>query len=356
MADYSQGPIAGAPPTQPGYNNVNTTTVSSPEKAFLSTVKPAYRPWLKFLPIVIVVFTVGVIAMIGYVVNVVGTGTQSLGFNLFAGAWTLIVGTFLILAFWNMPQIHYRWIIFILSALSCIWWLTAFAYLASNTKDSFKVIKLLESYRSYTNNYSFDPSDYGIRKRDLAAIGLLEKRQSSVSEIYEYIANLPKYKTAASVMAGAAAIGAITWVIFCVFTIFYAIALFSTTSNSQLAPVTPMGPPPVAQKVETYAHVQPTYPPAPAPNAPFAGQPIRPESTFSSAPTYNTVDPRDPRAAPGAEFLTPPPPGAYANPQFGGYEADRNYTVSPLSIVEMPGGQPPNLAEMPSAPVGEQRV
>ncbi|RVD88255.1 uncharacterized protein DFL_002446 [Arthrobotrys flagrans] len=358
MADYSQGPIAGAPPTQPGYNNVNTTTMSSnPDNAFLSTVKPPYRPWLKFLPILILVFTAGVIAMVGYVVNFAGNGTQSLGFSLFAGSWTLLVGTFLVLAFWNMSQIHYRWIIFILSVLSCIWWLTAFAYLASNTRESFKAIKLFEQYSSYTNSYGFDPSDYGFRKRDLGAIRLLEKRQS-ISQIYEIIRNLPKYKTVASVMAGAATVGAIIWVIFCVFTVFYAIALFSS-SPSPLAPVASMGPPPVGQeqKTETYAYVQPAYPPVAATTAPVTGQPIRPESTFSSAPTYVTNDPRDPRAAPGAEFLTPPPPGAgYANPQFGGYEVDRNYTVSPLSAVEMPAvSQQVNLAEMPTAPVAEQR-
>ncbi|KAK6521415.1 hypothetical protein TWF506_001633 [Arthrobotrys conoides] len=356
MADYSQGPIAGAPPTQPGYNNVNTTMSSNPDNAFLSKVKPPYRPWLKFLPILILVFTVGVIAMIGYVVNVAGDGTQSLGFNLFAGAWTLIVGTFFILAFWNMPHIHYRWIIFILSVLSCIWWLTAFAYLASNTKQSFDVIKILEQYSSYSgSSFSFDPSDYGFRKRDLATLGLLEKRQS-VSQIYDYIRNLPKYKTAASVMAGAATIGAIIWIIFCVFTVFYAMALFSNSSSSQPAPIAPIGPVPVGQepKTETYAHIQPVYPPAAAPTAPVFGQPLRPDSTFSSAPTYVTNDPRDPRAAPGAEFLTPPPPGAgYANPQF---EVDRNYTVSPLSAVEMPAvSQPINVAEMPPAPVPEHR-
>ncbi|KAF3078530.1 hypothetical protein TWF569_002794 [Orbilia oligospora] len=354
MADYSQGPIAGAPPAQMGYNNVNTTTMSSnPDNAFLSTVRPPYRPWLKFLPILILVFTIGVIAMIGYVVNVVGDGSQSLGFNLFAGAWTLIVGTFLILAFWNMPHIHYRWIIFILSVLSCIWWLAAFAYLASNTKQSFEVIKILESYSSLSSTYSFDPSDYGFRKRDLSALGLLEKRQS-VSQIYEYIRNLPKYKTAASVMAGAATIGAIIWVIFCVFTVFYAMALFSS-SPSQPAPAAPMGPVPVGQepKIETYANVQPVYPPAAATTAPTFGHPSRPDSTFSSAPTYITNDPRDPRAAPGAEFLTPPPPGGYTNPQF---EVDRNYTVSPLSAVEMPAvSQQVNLAEMPSAPAADHR-
>ncbi|KAK6507096.1 hypothetical protein TWF481_005545 [Arthrobotrys musiformis] len=362
MADYSQGPIAGAPPAQPGYNNANTPTFSSnPDNAFLSTAKPAYRPWLKFFPILILVFTVGVIAMIGFVVNSVGTGTQSLGFNLFAGAWTLIVGTFLVLAFWNMPHIHYRWIIFILSVLSCIWWLTAFAYLASNTKESFQVINLLESYSSYT---SFDPSDYGFKKRGLSeamgTVSMLGKRQSSVSQIYDAIKNLSKYKTAASVMAGASAIGAIIWVIFCVFTVFYAMALFSRSSSSAPAAVTPMGPVPVAQepKIETYANVQPVYPPIGAAPITPAGQPMRPESTYSSAPTYVTSDPRDPRAAPGAEFLTPPPPpGApgYVNPQFGGYEVDRNYTVSPLSAVEMPVSQPVNMVEMPTVPEHAQR-
>ncbi|KAK6361898.1 hypothetical protein TWF730_005607 [Orbilia blumenaviensis] len=360
MADYSQGPIGGAPPTQPGYNTVNTPMVSDPDKAFLSNSRPPYRPWLKFLPILILVFTVGVIAMVGYVVNTVNNGTQGLGFNLFAGAWTLIVGTFFILAFWNMPHIHYRWIIFILSVLSCIWWLTAFAYLASNTKDSFQAINLLEQYSSYTSN--FDPSDYGFKKRDLAALGMLERRQS-YSALYEYVRNLKKYKKAASVMAGASAIGAIIWVIFCVFTVFYAMALFSSAPSTP-APNAPMGAPPVAQeqKIETYAHVQPAYPPT------AVAQPMRPEGTFSGVPTYVSNDPRDPRMAPGADFLTPPPPGAgYTNPQF---EVDRNYTVSPLSAVEMPASQqisqpvdysaaqpvnqpivqPVNMAEMPTAP------
>ncbi|KAK6534565.1 hypothetical protein TWF281_005878 [Arthrobotrys megalospora] len=350
MADYSQGPIAGAPPAQPGYNNANTTMSSNPDNAFLSKVKPPYRPWLGFLPPVILAFTVGVIAMVGYAAWALNDGSQSIGFNLFTGVWTLLVGTYLVLAFWVLPNIHYRWIIFILSVLSCIWWLTAFAYLASNTRDTFRAIDLLDPYSSYTNTnpYSFDPSDYGFRKRDLDAIKSLGKRQSTSTLLY-YIRRLPTLKKAAGTMAGASAIGAIIWVTFCVFTVFYGISLFSGPPSSAPAPMAPaVGAP--EQKIETYAHVQPTYPPPVAAENNTGFAPVRPDSTFSATPTYNTVDPRDPRQAPGAEFLTPPPPGGYPNQQFGQYEADRNYTVSPLSINEMPASQPPNLAEMPTAP------
>ncbi|EPS42692.1 hypothetical protein H072_3295 [Dactylellina haptotyla CBS 200.50] len=355
-ADYSHGPIGGMPqplPYQPTAHN------TAPEKAtgnsFLSTEQPAYPGWLKFLPVAILILALGVIAMVGYVAHEFNSGTESLGFNLFAGSWTLIVGTYLILAFFFMPHIHFRWIILILSAISCIWWLTAFAYLASNTRQVYQIINYINQYSG-----SFGGSSYygykGKFKRDVLMftesmiVGSgLQKRQFSTSDLSSLSGLLSAFntlKTVAAVMAGAAGIGAIVWLLFMAFTIFYAISMFRGSPSPGAG----------AANYEPKVEMQPYNAQAPAYQPPVSAEgyaPAKPEG----AAIY------DPRMTPGTEFMTPPPPPGtnqptgmtYVNPQFGAgqpytavSEPDRNYTVSPLSISEVQGSEPSARVEMPA--------
>ncbi|KAF3906421.1 hypothetical protein ABW20_dc0105333 [Dactylellina cionopaga] len=363
MADYSQGPIGGAPPIQqpyvqqpyvPNAGPATTTTTTTPDMSgFMRAEKPAYPPWLGFLPPLILLFSLGVLGMVAYVAHTVNDGSSSLGFNIFACVWTLLVGTYLILAFWFMPQIHYRWIILILSVISSIFWLVAFAYLASDTHKVYQVINLVNSYSSYGSGYyggySFAKTNgSGKVKRAVEALGLgLEKRQFSSTGLVDAYKLL---KTIAAVMAGGAGIGAI---LFVVFTIFYGIAVFRGTSATP-SPETATGTYEPKVEMQPYGGVQqPAYPPAVAQES-FA--PIKPDG-----PGF--IDPR--QQTPGTDFMTPPPPpgshsgvggAGYVNPQFGSGQPylaahempDREYTVSPLSMSEMQGSTPSNFTEMPA--------
>ncbi|KAK6528884.1 hypothetical protein TWF694_004115 [Orbilia ellipsospora] len=357
MADYSQGPIGGAP--QPGPYIPPTTNAAtgegSADNGFMSTQQPAVRPWLKFLIPVIMVLNLGVLAMVAYAAHELNTGADSLGFNIFAAVWTLIVGGFFIVAFFVMPHLHFKWIIFILSILSCIWWLTAFAYLASQTHSIYQVIDLVNKYASLGSDYGYSFAKTSKFKRDLITLAsaAVQKRQYTGLDgsLSYYYAIFKTYKTVAAVMAGASAIGAIIWVLFMVFTILYALALFRGSSSPAAAGAPATYEPKV--EMQPYGGVAPPYtgPPAPAPVGQEGFAPTKPEAV-----AY------DPRMQPGTEFMTPPPPpGAshaaggmtYVNPAFGApgshpqayemAEADRNYTVSPLSIREVN-----NAAEMPA--------
>ncbi|KAF3915844.1 hypothetical protein AA313_de0200483 [Arthrobotrys entomopaga] len=357
MADYSQGPIGGAP--QPGPYIPPTTTTTNAEtgegsagNGFMSNQPPNYRPWLNFLIPVIMVLNLGVLAMVAYAAHKLHTGNDSLGFNIFAAVWTLIVGAYFIVALFVMKHLHFKWIIFILSVLSCIWWLTAFAYLASQTRQLYQVINLVNSYSSLGSSYGYSFAKTGKFKRDLAvafaAATAVQKRYTSLSgygDLDSYVKIFKTYKTVAAVMAGASAIGAIIWVLFMVFTILYALALFRGFSSSSGT----IGGAPGA-----------TYEPK-VEMQPYAGPPA-PVGQEGYAPTKPEAVAYDPRVQPGTEFMTPPPPPGvvqpaggmtYVNPAFGApathpqayemAEADRNYTVSPLSIREVN-----NAAEMPA--------
>ncbi|EWC46179.1 hypothetical protein DRE_04557 [Drechslerella stenobrocha 248] len=399
----SQGPISGAHmPQHAQYNNGNTHPGAAPDfRKMMSTKKPEYPAWLRILPLAILVLTFGVLAMIAYVVNVSGTGEQSLGFNLFACAWGILVLAYIILAIFSIPSIHYNWLILGLSVLSAIFWLTAFAYLASDTHKIFQAIDLINQYASlYSSFSSFSFATKPTVRRAAAAVagfkldfaeidalieaskaGGLVKRQSyrgdsGVSGIVErYFREFETIRRASRVMAGAAAIGAIIWVLWVVFTVFYCIAL-RRSSESAPADGAVASYEPKLEQGQGQLPQQPIYPAMPLPPPQQQQQqqaeyitPVQPNTVpvhENFAPVKPEAAQLDPRAQ-EEQFMTPPPPpsqtaptpGSYVNPQFGGpapapltqgnlqaYDTpDRGYTVSPLS--EMPGSDVGTRAEMP---------
>ncbi|KAK6340817.1 hypothetical protein TWF696_009135 [Orbilia brochopaga] len=378
-------------------------------QALLSRERPPYPPWLRVLPPVILVFTIGVLAMVAYVVHTVGEGKDSLGFNLFACSWGLIVTTYIILAMFQMPHIHYNYIILILSIFSCIWWLTAFAYLASDTRKVFDVIDLVNSYASlYSSLIKRAPGHITLDMAQINALlaaaasaagtGKVKRQSTSYSSGFYgdfsslldgYLSAFETLKTVAKVMAGASAVGAIVWVLWMVFTIFFAIALFRSPSPgaantaASYEPKLEQGHLPQPQPASHYQpqpaspyQQPPVYPSVPipgstAPPADSSYAPVKPDGAVFAAPApapTPTIIPVDPRQQ-DEIFMTPPPPpsqvntpapGSYVNPQFGHGQPqgghletqempDRGYTVSPLSeISEMPGSAPGTRVEMPS--------
>ncbi|KAJ6262376.1 hypothetical protein Dda_3184 [Drechslerella dactyloides] len=385
------GPIGGAPPVQ--YTNAAPAaappgTMAADSKKLMTTERPAYPEWVRFLPPVILLFTVGVLAMVAYVVHTTDTGQDSLGFNLFACAWGLLVTPFIIVATFTHPRLHYTYLILVLALFSCIWWLTAFAYLASDTKKVMDVIKLIESYASLYGSSSsifkraamalpgHIAMDFAKIDGLLAAAkdGGLVKRASygSVSGILqEYYKEFQTLKTVSKVMAGAAGLGAIIWILWVVFTVMFIIGL---ARGSRSSPgVAGTYEPKIEQQQQFQPQYQPTatqlgqppvYPTMPPPAA-MDSSSYAPVKSEGFAPSQPTIIPVDPRAQ--EQFITPPPPPSqaatpapgtmYVNPQFGAGQGhghsetqvpDRGYTVSPLSeISEMPGSVAAQRVEMP---------
>ncbi|KAF3919391.1 hypothetical protein ABW21_db0206401 [Orbilia brochopaga] len=385
MADYSAGPIGGAPPNQyhaPNASHAPAGAGSSMGGQLMSRDRPAYPGWLRVLPPVILVFTVGVLGMVAYVVHTTGEGRDSLGFNLFACAWGLIVTPYIILSMFNMPQIHYNWLILILAGFSCIWWLTAFAYIASDARKIFQVIDLIDSYSSlYSGSIikraasampGFITLDFAQMDELLAAAkaaGVHSKLKRAMSSSY----SSDFYGSYSDLLSG---------VLWCVFTVVFAWSLFRSSSSTPAAVAShepkieqgfnpQMDPQPYSQQ-QSYPQT-PVYPSVPIPGASPAVEssyaPVKPDAAIFSAPApapTPTIIPVDPRQQ-DEIFMTPPPPPSqvntpapgYVNPQFGAGHGpgghletqempDRGYTVSPLSeISEMPGSAPGPRVEMP---------
>jgi len=187
----------------------------------------------------------------------------SLSFAVFACVWTILVGIYISLSFSVWRGSHYRWIIFILLILSTIWWLVAFAYLASDAKDALDAVK------------EFDAS--------LALGSLIQKRKSYAGSSSSYNKKLAdwydNFRTASKGMAGASGIGALIWILFIVFTIFYSLGLFRKQNNGTV----PMG------TMEEKQEVQQPYPvvQSPPPTSQFgAYYPPNPTAP-GGAPPYN---------------------------------------------------------------------
>jgi len=185
----------------------------------------------------------------------------SLSFAVFACVWTILVGIYISLSFSVWRGSHYRWIIFILLILSTIWWLVAFACLASDAKDALDSVKLADRALRQSSGYYYSPS----------------RIPNSLLDWYS------RFRTASKGMAGASGLGALIWILFIVFTIFYSIGLFRKQYNGAVtyAQEAPMGtieqkqamqqpypvvqsPPPVVQSPPPTAQFGNYYPPNPA--------------------------------------------------------------------------------------------
>ncbi|KAF3942068.1 hypothetical protein ABW19_dt0202968 [Dactylella cylindrospora] len=326
--DYSQGAIGGpAPPPQQMQPQQHA---AGAHNEFLSKERPEFPTWVAYLLIPILIFTLIVMGLTGYAVSdpYLKTGYDSLPFALFAASWGIIVTVYIFLAIGHMPHIHYKWIVFILAVLTCIWWLVAFAYLASQAREVMNYINTIDdyynSYSSYGSGSSSDYSDiindiidsyFGKAKRDIS------RRKSSSSSSSYYSSALDewnKYKTAGKCMAAAAGVGAIVWILWMIFTIFYSIALFRNV-NFHSASGAVVAPPPVSYEPKTGIPLeQPAYPAVPVPVA-------------SPVPAYGPVKP-DPAYDPRVQtpFITPPPPQPYQPMPVSGPPVSGTYSEMPV--------------------------
>jgi len=278
---------------------------------------PQYPKWIQFLLIPILVLTIIVLGLVAYAMNIGRSGQKdqteagyyvyyiyeygvdgaaSLAFNIFACVWGMIVTVYIFLALGPVARLHFKWLIFALSILSCIFWLTAFAYIASFASNFKKFItdnedSALFYYAGYSSSYSSGYSSGNI-------YGSGDDTLNTVLDVIKTIKNVQQ------IVAAAAGIGALVWILWMVFTSIYSIALFRGTSfNSGMvasAPAPSYEPKPGMPLQPMYPPEQPAYqqPMSPGPQGyayaqPVAYPPLKPEPVF------------DPRLQ--NQVMTPPP-------------------------------------------------
>jgi len=332
MNDYSQGPVAGPAPTTyaneaaPNYAAAGTRSKNN----FLNREVPPVPNGLKFLLIPILIVTLIVLGLTSFVANYYSGGYYTVGgsiaFNIFATAWTIIVVIYFFVAFFGARHGHYRWIIFILLIFTVLWWLIAFAYLASNAHTLVSYVNGYNSYYSdYYNNYSYDYYDYG----------------------YSSTSYVDTFSVVAYCAAAASGLGALVWIFWVVFFGIYTRAMFRTTGSASSAPAPvpvsygeakpPIQPPqPVYQQHQNVApYQQPQYPsqlpqgsyppntPMPQGGAPY-NVPVSPAPEYQHRPmNIESVPP------PRSDMVSPLSDAGYTNPSFGG-QNPQNYHEMPL--------------------------
>ncbi|PWW76197.1 hypothetical protein C7212DRAFT_279134 [Tuber magnatum] len=162
-------------------------------------------PWLKFIRIAQVSLALLILALAAFALSAIPYGNTfgTFGFNIFTCIFTFVVGSYLLLTPIKAPHLYNCWAALVLEIFGVIFWLSAFATLAS-----------WASLGLLTIDNIFD-SDY------------FEEQKKEAEERYA------RYQAGWRCAGAAAGLGGIVWILFMITLITYSIFLHRHRKNPE---------------------------------------------------------------------------------------------------------------------------
>jgi uncharacterized membrane protein len=181
-------------------------------------------PWIKFIRIAQVSLSVLILALAAFALSAIPYGNTfgTFGFNIFTCMFTLIVGAYLLITPLRAPKLYNCWAALVLEIFGVIFWLSAFATLASWASLGLLTVGSL-------------------RKRDAKKSSSSSSSSSSSNDVFgsDYLDNITKeaeeryarYRAGWRCAGAAAGLGGIVWILFMITLITYSIFLHRHRKN-----------------------------------------------------------------------------------------------------------------------------
>ncbi|RPA89965.1 hypothetical protein L873DRAFT_1754406 [Choiromyces venosus 120613-1] len=178
-------------------------------------------PWLKFIRIAQVGLSVLILALASFALSAIPYGNTfgTFGFNIFTCLFTFIAGAYLILTPLKSPKLYNCWAALVLEIFGVIFWLSAFATLASWASLGLLTVHALGKRDVKKSTSSSNDGQFG---SDI---------WSSTSKEME--ARYARYQAGWKCAGAAAGLGGIVWVLFMITLITYSIFLHRHRMNPE---------------------------------------------------------------------------------------------------------------------------
>ncbi|KAG0635748.1 hypothetical protein HOY80DRAFT_980515 [Tuber brumale] len=178
-------------------------------------------PWLKFIRIAQVSLSLLIIALAAFALSAIPYGNTfgTFGFNIFTCLFTIIVGAYLLITPLRAPKLYNCWAALVLEIFGVIFWLSAFATLASWASLGLLTVGALRKRDAKKSSSSSSNNNFGSDYLD------------SLTKDAE--ARYARYKAGWRCAGAAAGLGGIVWILFMITLITYSIFLHRHRKNPE---------------------------------------------------------------------------------------------------------------------------